>query len=124
VTDLHPPDMVTPETFGDLNKGHILEARQADPHVAGALDVNDKGLIDKIDARRPRRDVDGLHRRLGSDPWRFAGGRGLTTAPRRNIKINHVALLPRGAGRMGPTVALRKDSKGCRCNSLAEQKRR
>jgi hypothetical protein len=110
VTDLHPPDMVTPETFGDLNKGHILEAKQADPHVAGTLDVNDKGLIDKIDAKDRGEMSMGYTADWDPTPGVSPEGQAYDGV-QRNIKINHVALLPRGAGRMGPTVALRKDSK-------------
>lgn len=115
VTDLHPPEMVTPDNHGRYSRGHVSDlAQHKDGHVNAVLAVQDRELIQKID-RKDRQEVScGYRCDLQFTPGEFNGEK--YDAIQTNIKYNHVALGPSNWGRAGSTVALRLDS----CDAFSE----
>lgn len=110
VTDLHPPgeEMVNPTNWATLAKGHALDGKPLDPFIEGQVDVNDQGLIAKIDAGEAKEISMGYTCDVDATPGVFEGQP--YDQVQRNIRYNHVALGPEGWGRMGPRVSLRVDS--------------
>jgi len=109
VTDLHPPGKVTAETWETLAKGHVDSA----PTREGGLVVVDLavqaaplvGLVETGD----RRDTScGYECDVDWTPGVTPEGEAYD-AVQREIRYNHVALLPPGQGRAGTDVALRMD---------------
>lgn len=114
VTDLHPPEMVTPSNYGKYNKGHISDYGHTDTHVTGTLAVQDADLIQKIDAKDRQEISMGYRCDLDWTPGEYNGEK--YDAIQTNIKYNHVAIGPEKWGRAGSTVALRLDS----CDAFSE----
>lgn len=48
VTDGHPPENVTAETFGAYARGHVQNIRREGDYVVGDLRINDKILADEV----------------------------------------------------------------------------
>lgn len=108
VTDGHPDKLVTPETFRAVNRGHVDGAPERDEDlVVTPLAINDGELVRAVDAGE-RKDVSaGYTCDLEEAPGVHNGER--YDRVQRNIRYNHVALLPPGAGRAGERVSLRMD---------------
>ncbi len=118
VTDRHPKEMVSPETWGSVSIGHASgEPRKDDATQGAAIDI----VVSRKDAIP----------RVGKDLCEVSCGYGLRIdytpgvvpegypdagkrydAVQRDIVYNHVALGPVGWGRQGPSVSLRLDSAG------------
>lgn len=110
LTDLHPEGRVDSSNYRELTYGHVTgEVQKADDgeHVAASVLVQDAGMIGMID-RGERKELScGYSCDIENTPGEFNGER--YDAIQRGIAYNHVALLPPGAGRAGPTAALRLD---------------
>lgn len=109
VTDLHPAQLVTPETFTAVSRGHA----EGDPRRDGALlvvdlMVQDAELCRKVDAGERREVSCGYTCEVDPTPGVTPEGERYDAVQRR-IRHNHVALLPVGEGRSGPEVSLRMD---------------
>lgn len=109
ITDLHPADgKVSPANVRDLEVGTVTEARMDGAFVAAELVVK---RADAIEAVRTKKRVE-LSCGYSCD---FDATPGMTPAGerydgvQRNIRYNHVALLPAGTARGGPECALRLD---------------
>ena len=125
VTDRHPREMVSPETWGSVSIGHASGDARKDEATQGAA-------IDLVVSRK-----DAIPR-VGKDLCEVSCGYGLRIdytpgvvpegcpdagkrydAVQRDIVYNHVALGPVGWGRQGPSVSLRLDSSD---NEIVEER--
>lgn len=117
VTIGHPPAefyggsaMVTPQSYRELSVGHVSGAPIIEgDHVLAELVVMDAGAIARIDAGELVEISAGYRLRLEPTPGVFRGER--YDAIQRQRVYNHLALLPPGGGRAGPTVGLRLDGR-------------
>lgn len=109
VTDFHPAGAVTPENWRQLTVGHVGEdVKQDGSHVSAPLNIQDAEAIRNINAGDRKELSCGYTCDLDETPGIWEGQH--YDAIQRNIRYNHVALLPTGAGRGGASVALRLDS--------------
>jgi hypothetical protein len=100
--------LVTPETYSKVQRGHVSNVRQDGKFVASDLHVNDADMIGKID-RNERHEISaGYVCKMVNVPGEYEGEH--YDAEQTCIRYNHVALLPRNAGRAGREVSLRLDS--------------
>lgn len=110
LTDLHPSGRVDASNYVALMRGHVTnEVAPADDkiHVSASVLVQDADMISKID-RSDRKELScGYACDLDQTPGEYQGER--YDAIQRGIIYNHVACLPPGGGRAGPTAALRVD---------------
>lgn len=118
VTDLHPKRMVSGITFRGTAVGHVKGAPKQDGEkVAATLVVQDAATIAAIDSRARTQVSCGYNCDLDFTPGEFNGER--YDAIQRNIRYNHVAIVP--AGRAGKDVALRLDADGNETNETNEE---
>jgi hypothetical protein len=110
ITIGHPPRGVGPDSYARLNVGHV----RASTVKADATGVDAEVVLRRKDA------IDGA---LGGDLHDLSCGYAVQIDPtpgvtpdgqafdrvQRGIVVNHVALLPRGDGRLGTDCALRLD---------------
>lgn len=110
LTDLHPLGRVDAQNYVALSRGHVTsDVAVADDkvHVAATVLVQDADMLRMID-RGERKELScGYACELDATPGEYEGER--YDSVQRGIVYNHVALLPSGAGRAGPTAALRLD---------------
>lgn len=107
VTDLHQ-GMVRSETYQALSKGHVRDVNQDGRFVTATVLVQDAGLVAAVE-RGDRREIScGYECTLDPTPGRTDAGESYD-AVQTNIRYNHAALLPIGAGRAGREVGLRLD---------------
>jgi hypothetical protein len=116
VTIGHPDEMVTPETWAAYSVGHVGDPRSEGPYVAGPLAVNAAHAVqgiarDDSDPEALRECSSGYRCDIEGPPGEYNGE--LYDYRQRNIAYNHLALLPKGAGRAGPNVRLRLDAAAC-----------
>jgi len=110
-TQFHPQGMVTAETFRDVAVGYMGDdVRQDGDKVVGSMAIQDSRTVKRIQDKALRELSAGYTCRIENTPGEYQGQR--YDAIQRDIRYNHVALLPPGAGRSGPEVALRLDSAG------------
>lgn len=110
VTDLHPPEMVGPETFAAVTRGNVSGTPTRDGDlVAGELVVQGSDLVKKIDDGDAKEISPGYVCRLDMTPGTTPEGEDYD-AIQRSISYNHVAIGPEGWGRSGARVSLRTDS--------------
>jgi hypothetical protein len=109
VTDLHPTVMISPANVREFSVGHVSdEVKPQGALVAAIVTVEDEDAIAAVE-RGDRRELScGYQCRIDATPGVHEGER--YDQVQRDIVYNHVALLPRGAGRAGPEVALRIDA--------------
>lgn len=110
VTDLHPQDLVSPESYRELVRGHAHDdvATEEGRYVAATLAINDADLCRKV-LTGERRDVSaGYTCEVEPTPGVTPEGEAYDGIQRR-IRFNHVAVGPRGWGRSGTDVGLRLD---------------
>ncbi len=111
ITIGHPPKGVGPDTYARLNVGHV----RASTVKADAAGVDAEVVLRRKDA------IDGalggkLHDLSCGYAVQLEDSAGVTPEGepydriQRGIVVNHVALLPRGDGRLGTDCALRLDS--------------
>ena len=109
VTDGHPQGTVTGQTWRSVVRGQVGDdVRSEGEYVAAALYVQDEETIAAIERRDLVELSCGYDVDLDLTPGETASGERYD-AVQRNIRGNHVALLPRGAGRAGNEVRLRVD---------------
>jgi hypothetical protein len=109
LTDKHPKQPVTAETWSEVAKGHVGEdvAREG-PYVAATVTVHDAAEVARIE-REERRDISAGYR-CEIDPTPGVTPEGERyDAVQRMIRYNHAALLAPGEGRAGTDVGLRMD---------------
>lgn len=111
VTVAHPRSgKVTPATFRADAVGHVRGGARRDGElVAGELVVSDAAAIARVDAGELEEISAGYDVLYDATPGVTPSGERYDGV-QRNIRVNHVALLPRGAGRSGREVALRLDA--------------
>jgi hypothetical protein len=112
VTDLHPPELVSPGNYRTYAAGHVAEgsARQDGDLLVADLVVQAGDVADLI-LTGARKDVScGYVCELEESSGEYQGER--YDFIQRNIRQNHVALGPSGWGRSGSAVSLRLDSAG------------
>lgn len=115
VTVGHPPEGVNAGNWSSLSKGHIVDGsiRKDGAHVAAALTLQDGPTIARVDCGELSDLSLGYSVDYDPTPGTYQGRR--YDGVQRNIRGNHVALLPKGAGRAGPDCALRLDSSAAVC---------
>ena len=100
VTNTHPSDMVDPENFGELAKGHVQNVRRDGEYIIADLYINDADLIEEVQSGRKKE---------------VSCGYLCTYVPegddykQTKIRGNHVAVVQNG--RAGHEVAI-KDAAG------------
>lgn len=113
VTDLHPKhsrgvDRVDAENWRDLAIGHVGDdVRQAGEYVEASIVIADARAIQRIEARERTEVSVGYQVDLERTPGTTPSGEAYD-AIQRNIRPNHVAIVPRG--RAGRDVSLRLDA--------------
>lgn len=109
LTDLHPPKLVTPETYASVARGHADgTARRDGDFLVTDLMVQEAGLCRAVETGDRRELSCGYTCEVERTPGVTPEGEKYDAIQRR-IRHNHIALLPPGEGRSGPEVALRMD---------------
>lgn len=110
VTDLHPPEMVSPINFASVAKGHISAVDTDEFSILSALDVNDAALISRVDDGSRKEISSGYYADFDPTPGRVPAGMPDEGEEYDGIQCNmvgnHAALGPSGWGRQGPSVGL------------------
>ena len=108
VTD-HHRGMVTPDNYSTLSKGHVGDRVDADIDgmVTAELYINDRLMVDAV-LSGERVDVSSAYNAVVEDSAGNHLGQPYDRV-QRQIRGNHVALLPPGAGRLGAEVSIRLD---------------
>jgi HK97 family phage prohead protease len=114
VTDLdHHRGLLDASNWKDATLGYAEEIRKDGDFVVADLVVNDARAVAQIESGQLHDISCGYRCRLEFKPGEWKGQR--YDAIQRNIRYNHVAVLPRGLGRAGTDVSLRLDSKQAEC---------
>lgn len=109
VTHGHPAHLVTAATFRADSVGFTCDdVRQDGNFVAATLVVGAGDVVDAVKAKTLREISCGYECDIDATPGVTDTGERYD-AVQRTIRYNHCALLPPGAGRAGPDVALRLD---------------
>jgi hypothetical protein len=110
VTDRHIGSMIRTDTWKQFSVGHTEDPTPCEQsHLDGYLVVSDEKAIADIDAG-DRKDLSpGYRCRMDHTPGVWNGQE--YDVVQRDIRYNHIALMPPGGGRQGSTVALRLDAK-------------
>ncbi len=112
----HPPETIKPDNFRTYAVGHVGDdVRKEDDKVGATLYVQDQAAIKAIEAGRRELSC-GYHVDVDETPGVTPSGEPYDRV-QRNIRYNHVALVP--DGRAGHDVRLRLDAAG---NSVAQEK--
>lgn len=110
-THYHPGGMVGPDNFRSVAVGYMADNVRADgATVVGEMLIQDGGMVTKVHEGDLKELSAGYTCRLDETPGEYEGQP--YDAIQRDIRFNHVALLPPGAGRSGPEVSLRLDAAG------------
>ena len=108
LTDLHPPQLVTPASWKRDAIGHVGDDVTVDAdYVRASVIVQDATAIDRVRGKERRELSCGYTCDLDETPGVFNGKP--YTRVQRNITYNHVGLGPEGWGRAGSDVSLRMD---------------
>jgi hypothetical protein len=109
VTDLHPPGLVTADTYRDVAVGHVHDdARVEGGYLVATLTVNDAAECARIRSGERKDTSAGYVCDLDETPGVTAEGESYQRV-QRNRRYNHVGLGPEGWGRAGSDVGLRLD---------------
>lgn len=109
-THFHP-GMVTAKNFRDVAVGYMGDdVRQDGDKVVGHMAIQDAVMVQKVHGGVLKELSAGYTCSLDETPGEWNGQR--YDAVQKEIRYNHVALLPPGAGRSGAEVSLRLDSAG------------
>uniref|UniRef100_UPI0006D0215C DUF2213 domain-containing protein n=1 Tax=Clostridium sp. NkU-1 TaxID=1095009 RepID=UPI0006D0215C len=107
VTNEHPPELLTPETYSLYAKGHAQNVRKGEGrwegHMVADLHVQDETLIREV--QEGKREISCGYECSYSD-------NGDGTYSQHDIRGNHVAVVTRG--RAGKNVAILDSKKECR----------
>lgn len=110
VTDMHPAaGSVTPQTVHELEVGTVVEAKMDGAFVLAELVVKRADAIELIRQKKRVELSCGYAQKFEATPGTTPEGEPYDGV-QRQIRYNHVALLPRGAGRGGADCALRLDA--------------
>jgi len=106
---------ITPDNYQEHTRGHVAESsvRKDGDLVAAQLVVQAAKSLTRIDTRELSELSMGYTCDYDATPGEWNGQR--YDGVQRNIKYNHVALLPAGAGRAGRECGLRLDSSAAIC---------
>lgn len=108
--------MVTSDNWSNLSVGHIDGSVRKDGDlVSGALVVQAKPALERVDASELQDVSSGYTVDYDPTPGEYQGQR--YDGVQRNIRYNHVALMPVGGGRAGRDVGLRLDSASAVCDA-------
>lgn len=109
VTDLHPPGLVTAESYRDVAVGHVHDdVRVEGGYLVATLTVNDAAECERIRAGQRKDTSAGYVCDLDETPGVTPEGESYQRVQRRR-RYNHVGLGPEGWGRAGSDVGLRLD---------------
>lgn len=109
VTDLHPPGLVTAESYREVAVGHVHDdVRVEGGYVVATLTVNDAAECARIRAGERKDTSAGYVCDLDETPGVTPEGESYQRVQRRR-RYNHVGLGPEGWGRAGSDVGLRLD---------------
>lgn len=111
VTIGHPRGMVSPRNFKDVGVGHIQNIRSGGDHVLADFVIMDSEAIAMIEDRELEELSAGYFADLDMSGGEAPNG-DRYDAIQRNIRGNHVALLPNGQARAGRSARLVIDSDG------------
>jgi hypothetical protein len=102
---------VTPENYRSVNLGQVAEGsiRQDGQAVASKLVIQDGDALARVDSGELSEVSLGYTLDYDPTPGMTPSGERYDGV-QKNIKYNHVALLPAGGGRAGRDIALRLDS--------------
>ncbi len=120
VTDLHQ-GMVRADTYQALSKGHVRDVHQDGRFVGATVLVQDASLVAAVEGGTRREISCGYECTLDMTPGRTDTGESYD-AVQTNIRYNHAALLPVGAGRAGREVGLRLDGAAFACHNSPTMK--
>ncbi len=105
------PGLVTTDNWKEVSVGHVGEdVRQDAGYLKGTMYIQDANAINAIEQGGLKELSCGYDVDLDETPGEVNGER--YDAVQRNIRGNHVAMLPYGGGRAGRDVAMRLDSAG------------
>jgi hypothetical protein len=106
---------ITPENYQTHTRGHVAESsvREDGGLVAAELVVQASDSLKRIDTRELTELSAGYTCDFDPTPGEWQGQR--YDGVQRNIRYNHVALLPAGTGRAGRECGLRLDSAAAIC---------
>jgi hypothetical protein len=110
----HPPE-INPDNFATYTKGVVEDVgRQDGDYVAANVRVMDSKTMKRVEGKNLSEVSAGYKCRLDATPGVWQGPNGPEPYDLRQVDIqyNHIALLPKGAGRAGGDVKLRLDAKG------------
>jgi hypothetical protein len=109
ITDLHPTEPVTSETWAALAKGHVCDSITAEGDLVVADVIVQDAVEVELVKRKERVELScGYSCETDDTPGTSPDGEPYDRV-QRSIRYNHVALGPRDWGRAGPDVALRMD---------------
>jgi len=102
------PGLVTPETYSKTSVGHVADDVRADNQfVAAKVRVQESKAVKAVESKALKELSCGYTCDIEVASGEYQGEK--YDAIQRNIRYNHVALLPVGGGRAGSEVALRLD---------------
>src|SRR6478752_514908 len=114
VTDLaHHRSLIGPHNWKEANLGHTENVRSDARYVEGELVINDAATVADVENGKLSDISCGYECKLDFTPGVFDGER--YDAIQRDIRYNHVAVLPKGRGRAGTDVGVRLDSHDAFC---------
>lgn len=106
------PGLVRADTWRTVSVGHVRDDVAAkDPFVAARCLVQEQDAVKAVESRALQELSCGYTCDVERTPGELNGEK--YDAIQRNIRYNHVSLLPAGAGRAGSEVKLRMDGKDC-----------
>lgn len=109
VTNRHPPGAVTRKNFRTYAVGHVdADGSLEESHLLTALVVQADDALSDVETAKAREVSAGYTCDLDETPGTYEGQH--YDAIQRNVRYNHVAIVPRG--RAGSSVCLRLDSAG------------
>jgi uncharacterized protein len=111
VTDLdHHRSLISTHNWRDATLGHIENVRSdSGKYISADVIINDARAVVEVENKRLHDISCGYSCRLDFTPGTYQGES--YDAIQRQIRYNHVAVLPKGVGRAGTDVALRLDAK-------------
>jgi hypothetical protein len=105
------PGLVSSDNWGQHAVGHVGDSvRREEDKIAGSVTVQRADAVRAIEHKTLGDISVGYEVDYDATPGEHGGQR--YDGVQRNIRVNHVALIPPGAGRAGPSASLRLDSKG------------
>lgn len=105
--------LLTAANWKSATLGHASEVRRDGKYVSAELHINDPATVAEVENKRLHDISCGYSCKLDHEAGVWEGQP--YDAIQRNIRYNHVAVLPKGKGRAGPDVALRFDSRDAEC---------